>query len=178
MGEASGPENQAWRTPASEVPQLNAAPHNDEPAATPAAGPARSFRFPRSHRIAHANTFDAVFASKMKKSRGPLTVYAMPNTLPHCRLGLSVGKRAGNAVARNSVKRALREAFRLVQHQLPKTASGHGYDIVVAAKPHQGLAHTDYQDLLLQLVAQCHTEWERRDRRAAKDLPGDGRQVP
>jgi ribonuclease P protein component len=47
----------------------------------------------------------------------------------HPRLGLSVAARIiGNAVARNRIKRVVRESFRLVQHELPNV------DIVVNAR--------------------------------------------
>ena len=41
------------------------------------------------------------------------SVNAAPNTLGHARLGLSIGNKAvGNSVARNRVKRQVRESFR------------------------------------------------------------------
>ena len=44
---------------------------------------------------------------------GPgVIVVARVNALPHMRLGLSVGRRIGNAVVRNRVKKHLRECFR------------------------------------------------------------------
>lgn len=46
------------------------------------------------------------------------------------RLGLSVGKRVGNAVERNRVKRVLREEFSHIADDLPP-----GVDFVVIARP-------------------------------------------
>lgn len=57
------------------------------------------------------------------------SVAAQPNLLAHDRLGLTVSRRVGGAVARNRAKRLLREAFR---HR-PR-ASLVGFDIVVTAK--------------------------------------------
>jgi ribonuclease P protein component len=57
------------------------------------------------------------------------SVAAQPNLLAHDRLGLTVSRRVGGAVARNRAKRLLREAFR---HR-PR-ASPVGFDIVVTAK--------------------------------------------
>jgi ribonuclease P protein component len=57
-------------------------------------------------------------------------VSARPNGLEHPRLGLAVGVRAaGGAVARNRIKRRVREYFRLHQHLLPMV------DLVVNARP-------------------------------------------
>ena len=47
------------------------------------------------------------------------------NDLPYSRIGISVGKRFGNAVQRNRAKRLCRELFRLNQYLLPT-----GVDII------------------------------------------------
>ena len=69
--------------------------------------------FPRSHRLGGRLAFAAVFETRVRQSRGPLTVYAQPNTLGHPRIGISIGRRVGIAVQRNRIKRLLREAYRL-----------------------------------------------------------------
>ena len=48
----------------------------------------------------------------------------------HTRLGITVGRRVGNAVVRNRVKRLIREWFRR-----ERSAIGAGWDIVVIARP-------------------------------------------
>ena len=50
----------------------------------------------------------------------------LPNKIGWARLGLVVGKRVGNACVRNSVKRRLREFFRLNRHVFPP-----GSDVVI-----------------------------------------------
>jgi ribonuclease P protein component len=70
-------------------------------------------RFPRRERIRLKREFDLLFRRGRAFRWPELTVRAMPNDRRCSRLGLSVGKRCGNAVRRNRIKRVLREAYRL-----------------------------------------------------------------
>ena len=47
----------------------------------------------------------------------------------HFRIGLSVGKKIGNAVTRNRIKRYLRQAFQELEDQIENP-----YDIVIIAR--------------------------------------------
>jgi ribonuclease P protein component len=125
------------------------------PAATP-------LQFRRRHRLAHAREFQAVYAARVNRGSGPLVVYVRPGSLPHWRLGLSVGRRVGGAVERNRIKRLLREAFRLSQAELPVDAAGHGFDMVVNVRPHRPLHLTDYMARMKDLARAGAKEWERR----------------
>jgi ribonuclease P protein component len=96
----------------------------------------------------------------------------MPNARPDARLGLSVGKKVGKAHDRVAVKRAIREAFRHVQHELPAWEAGGAsgrYDMIVQVRPHQPLPAAEYRRLLLELAQACHEVWARR--LAASDSP-------
>lgn len=117
--------------------------------------------FRARHRLTHANEFKAVYDLRLKRSRGPLTIFALPNQLPHDRLGLAVGSRVGNAVVRNGIKRRLREAFRQLQHDLPLHAGG-GYDLVITVRPHETYPLATYRDLLAGLAGPLHAEALRR----------------
>src|SRR5437762_14264919 len=101
-----------------------------------------SYTFSRSRRLSSAREFSAVMAARVRDSRGPIIAYALPNALGHPRLGFSVSRRVGNAVQRNLIKRRLREAFRLHQHDLPV-----GYDLVIVVRPHRPLILAEYQKL-------------------------------
>ena len=83
--------------------------------------------FPKSHRLLTKEQFDRVFDGKCSAADGRVIVYAAPNELAHPRLGLVVSKKVGNAVVRNRWKRLLREAFRLLQHELP---TSHDYVVL------------------------------------------------
>ncbi len=94
-------------------------------------------------RLSGRRAFGAVYAAQIRRSSGPLLVYGKANGLAHSRLGLSVSRRVGTAVARNRIKRLLREAFRLSQHSLPP-----GIDLVVVVRPHRTLELVDYVEAL------------------------------
>lgn len=48
-----------------------------------------------------------------------MRVWVTRNELDHARFGVSVGRRHGNAVRRNRLKRVTREAFRLALDEFP-----------------------------------------------------------
>lgn len=58
-----------------------------------------------------------------------LCVYYYPNKLPFSRIGITAGKKLGNAVTRNRVKRIIRAAYRLSEEKLPI-----GYDVVFVGR--------------------------------------------
>jgi len=63
--------------------------------------------------------------------RGKLfSVHAFPNELGTVRFGLSVSKKVGNAVTRNTVRRRLREVFRSALPKIPGEL-----DLVVSVRP-------------------------------------------
>src|SRR5580765_2406119 len=94
----------------------------------------RRYRHPHSRRLGGMGTFKTIRDSGVRESRGPLTMWGIANDLGHSRLGISIGRPVGNAVRRNRIKRHLRESFRLMQHDFP-----HGYDLVIAVRPHEAL---------------------------------------
>ena len=59
-----------------------------------------------------------------------LVVHYVPNALDHDRFALSTGRRLGGAVARNRVRRRLREILRRSPNP-----SGHGWDVLIVARP-------------------------------------------
>ena len=126
-----------------------------------AAPHARDQRFRRRHRLSGNAAFRAVYDGKVRKHAGPLTVFCIPNKLPHGRLGLSVSRKVGNAVRRSRVKRMLREAFRLTRHERPV-----GFDLVVVARPHGPMMLDDYRRLLVQAASGGARVWQKPGRTA------------
>lgn len=128
----------------------------------------RRLTFPRRCRLSKDADFQRVLRDGCRKPRGPLTVHVHRTDLPHCRLGLAIGRRLGGAVQRHRLKRLLREAFRLSQHELPS-----GYDIVVTARRHEPLHLNEYRGLLLAAVEAGVREWRKREGRRGSDARGE-----
>jgi ribonuclease P protein component len=119
---------------------------------------ARSYTFSKSHRLRSKREFDEVYKLKVKDARGPIVIFSKPNGLPHPRLGLSVGRAVGTAPRRNTIKRRLREAFRLMQHDLPR-----GYDLLIVVRPHAPLMLAEYQRALSGAMVRLHRMWSEKE---------------
>ena len=116
--------------------------------------------FRKRHRLSRSLDYQAVYREGVRKGRGPFVLFVKPNGLEHCRLGLSIPRRVGNAVQRNQIKRRLREVFRLHQSEAPG-----GYDLVVAVRPHEALPYSEYQKLLLDAWRAADQTWRKRSQK-------------
>ena len=108
-------------------------------------------KFTREMRLTGTRQFRAVYEGGRRVFSGALVVWGLPNGLDRCRLGLSVPRHAGGAVARNRIKRRLRECFRRVQGELPA-----GYDLVVAVRRHEPLSLEEYREALRGAARRIH----------------------
>ncbi|MDE2859999.1 MAG: ribonuclease P protein component [Chloroflexota bacterium] len=82
----------------------------------------------KEFRLRKTRDFSLVYRVGRSWANDFLVLKAMPNhEVSGCRFGFSVGKRTGNAVMRNTIKRRLRETVR----QTPVKA---GWDIVFIAR--------------------------------------------
>lgn len=86
----------------------------------------------------------------------------LPNALKYYRLGLSIGRAAGGAVQRNRIKRLLREAFRLIEPELPRGADGTCYDLVLATGKPDGWSLEVCEAAVRRLASDCHVLWQKR----------------
>lgn len=103
-----------------------------------------SLSFPRSLRLLKKPQYDYVFQSAKKIGMHSATFLYRINHLDHPRLGLIVSKKtAKRANARNRFKRASRESFRLIQHDLPNV------DIVILSRGR--ISELENQVLFLEL---------------------------
>jgi ribonuclease P protein component len=113
--------------------------------------PAR-FRFPAARRLKLSRDFTRVRTEGRSVRGALLTLGVLPVTdETHFRVGLVTSKRVGGAVARNRVRRRLREIVRRHQHAL-----GSGLWLVIIARPTAAAA----------TFAALEEEWLRLTRRA------------
>ncbi|MUV37946.1 Ribonuclease P [Lentibacillus sp. JNUCC-1] len=104
----------------------------------------------KQFRIKKNKEFQAVFNKGRTFANRQLVIYYRENPdQSYFRVGLSVGKKIGNAVTRNRIKRYLREAFQALSPGI----SG-GYDIVIIArKPTKDLGAEEIKRSLHHLLA-------------------------
>jgi len=88
-------------------------------------------------RLKRRRDFDRVMAGRRVFADRGLVAFALPNPDGHWRVGVTVSRRLRGAVARNQLRRRLREAARL--SLLPSAsdvdAAGKGYDVVLIGRP-------------------------------------------
>lgn len=74
--------------------------------------------------------FRRVYENGRSYASRHLVIFLLPNDMGKIRVGYSVGKRLGNAVTRNHIRRLLKESFRSVATKV----SSHSIDIVWIAR--------------------------------------------
>jgi ribonuclease P protein component len=109
-------------------------------------------------RIRSRRDFAAIHGARVRSESGPLLVYGLPNALGRLRIGISVGRRVGNAVIRNRIKRRIRESFRLHRSRWPA-----GYDLLVVVRPHEPAAVEAYAESLGRSIEGIEKTWRRRE---------------
>ena len=87
---------------------------------------------PRSRRtrLTDSPEFERVYRQGAACRGRLFSVHVFPNEFGTPRLGLSVSRRVGNAVTRNTVRRRLREVFHSALSEIPSS-----WDLVVSARP-------------------------------------------
>lgn len=111
----------------------------------------------KQQRIRSSVDFARIYDARQRAGDQHLLVFAARNQLQTTRFGLSVSKKHGNAVKRSRLKRLLREAFRLSQHDLPC-----GLDLILIPRLDSGATLEDYRYSLVLAV-----------QRLARRLEGD-----
>jgi ribonuclease P protein component len=120
-------------------------------------GAAESRRFPRDSRLTNAGQFRRVFACAIRSSDRAFTLLARDNGCGRARLGLAISRKCvAHAVARNRIKRLVRESFRAAYITLP------AIDIVVTCRP---VVNHMTNEALTQALA---IHWQRLTKRCKK----------
>ncbi|GAB3054044.1 ribonuclease P protein component [Virgibacillus ainsalahensis] len=103
----------------------------------------------KEFRIKKNEEFQFTFQYGKSFANRQLVIYYVrkPNQ-NHFRIGLSVGKKIGNAVTRNRIKRYLRQAFQEMEVRLPES-----YDIVIIARqPTKNMGFLEIKKSLTHLL--------------------------
>lgn len=122
---------------------------------------------PREHLRRRAD-FSRVLAQRRRAADSLLVVYVAENELAWSRLGISVAKRVGNAVARNYTRRRIRESFRTGKSELPC-----GLDIVCVVLRAIRRERSDLIKSLQTLVCQAMRRRDNAPGRPRSAAPGE-----
>jgi len=98
----------------------------------------------KAYRVKSDKDFQAIFTEGRSVANRKFVVYSLEKDQSHYRVGLSVGKRLGNAVVRNAIKRKLRHVLMELGPYLDTQ------DFVVIAR--KGVEELDYSTMKKNLV--------------------------
>jgi len=118
---------------------------------------------PPRARLRRKRDFQRVFQGGWRGGTRELRLVIRPNDLGYPRLGLAVGRKVGNAVVRNRMKRRLREVFRRERALLAAPV-----DVVVIPQP--GAAALSFEALREQLLRGMKA-WRPRGRGPRENEP-------
>ncbi len=102
------------------------------------------FCISKDQRLRRSEDFARLYAGGVRAGDTHLLIFGGVNPKGRSRFGLSVSKKHGNAVQRGRLKRLLREAFRLSQHELPT-----GLDMILIPRQNSGATLDDYRRSLV-----------------------------
>ncbi|MEE8472534.1 MAG: ribonuclease P protein component, partial [Dehalococcoidia bacterium] len=92
----------------------------------------------KGERLTGRKPFTTVYSQGQTWTNRLLVLKALPNGLDNSRWGFAAGKRLGNAVTRNRIKRWLRESVR-------QSPSRPGWDLILVAR--NGTVTSDYHQV-------------------------------
>lgn len=105
------------------------------------------------YRIKDNKEFQYVFQHGKSFANRQLVIYFKEEKeQDHFRIGLSVGKRIGNAVTRNRIKRYLRQSFQELEGEILPTLN----IVIIARQPTKEMSYFEIRKSLLHLLSrQC-----------------------
>ncbi len=111
----------------------------------PAEGSQRAAaRFPHRRHLLRRVDFDRVYRQGQRHFSGHMTFFYVRSEAGFARVGFTVGRALGGAVARNRIRRRLREAVRLRLAQLAAPV-----DVVI--NPRKSVLQADFAELLREV---------------------------
>lgn len=99
---------------------------------------------PRAERLRGRDSISRLFAEGNTGASGGILVRALPGDAGIRRMAAVAGKKLGNAVARNRMKRRLRAAYRQEKESLPE-----GWEFALVAR--RGLLESEWRDVIQDL---------------------------
>jgi ribonuclease P protein component len=100
--------------------------------------------FGKQEHIRKRQDYLRIYQQGVRRTSKHFTIITCRNRTGISRLGMTVGKKTGNAVQRNRIKRLLREFFRLNKSRLPASQ-----DIVIISK--RGILPLTYGEVCKEL---------------------------
>lgn len=98
----------------------------------------------KSYRVKSKKDFQAIFNNGTSVANRKFVVYSLSRNEKHFRVGLSVSKKLGNAVARNRIKRRLRHIVQNIAQDLVSK------DFVIIAR--KGVEELTYREMVSNLI--------------------------
>ena len=111
-----------------------------------ASGAPEKRNLPHEWRLARRAEFEAVYRGGRKRSSATFLIFLRPNGSERTRFGMSVKKALGNAVARNRIRRRVREILRLHRKEILP-----GWDVVI--HPNRTAGTLEFAKLEAELLA-------------------------
>lgn len=105
-----------------------------------------NFKMKKKYRVKKNQEFQDIMLHHNSYANRNLVVYVLENDdQTHYRIGLSVGKKVGNAVVRNKVKRQLREGVAQISASLKTTIN-----VIIIARP--GIEKLSTAEVITNLI--------------------------
>ncbi|MDY0404121.1 ribonuclease P protein component [Virgibacillus sp. 179-BFC.A HS] len=107
----------------------------------------------KAYRVKDNRDFQRIFKNKKSFANRQLVIYHLEKPgQAHFRVGLSVGKKIGNAVTRNRIKRYLRQAFLELENEIKPDLD----IIIIARQPTKNMSVAEMKKSLTHLLKKQH----------------------